>query len=531
MESPLVSARELHIGFRRGQRIDEVVHGIDLDIHKNETLALVGESGSGKTVSAQAILRLFPESIIAYPRGQIRFAGRDILSMDKKQLMEIRGSEISMIFQEPMTSLNPLHTVEKQINEALFLHRGLAASKASPIALDWLRRVGLSHPEKKLSAFPHQLSGGERQRVMIAMALVNEPQLLIADEPTTALDVTIQAQILELMKELQRELHMSVLFITHDLGIVRRIADRVAVMHDGLIVETESNRKIFSHPGHSYTRKLLAAEPIGDSPLSDPEREVLVTARDLKVWFPIQRGILRRTKGYIKAVDGVTFKVRRGQTLGVVGESGSGKTTLGKALLRLEQGQGEIWFENQALHSADPKAMRPLRRRMQVIFQDPFGSLSPRMSVEQIIGEGLVINKIGTPSSREQRIIEVMEEVGLNPDHRHRYPHEFSGGQRQRIALARALVLQPELLILDEPTSSLDRTIQFQVIELLKSLQLRHGLSYIFISHDLKVVKGLCHDIVIMKDGKIVEEGQAREIFSNPRHPYTRELLATAFEN
>jgi microcin C transport system ATP-binding protein len=322
-----------------------------------------------------------------------------------------------------------------------------------------------------------------------------------------------------------------VLFITHDLGIVRRIADRVAVMHDGLIVETESNRKIFSHPGHSYTRKLLAAEPIGDSPLSDPEREVLVTARDLKVWFPIQRGILRRTKGYIKAVDGVTFKVRRGQTLGVVGESGSGKTTLGKALLRLEQGQGEIWFENQALHSADPKAMRPLRRRMQVIFQDPFGSLSPRMSVEQIIGEGLVINKIGTPSSREQRIIEVMEEVGLNPDHRHRYPHEFSGGQRQRIALARALVLQPELLILDEPTSSLDRTIQFQVIELLKSLQLRHGLSYIFISHDLKVVKGLCHDIVIMKDGKIVEEGQAREIFSNPRHPYTRELLATAFEN
>jgi microcin C transport system ATP-binding protein len=451
--------------------------------------------------------------------------------MNNKQLQEIRGSEISMIFQEPMTSLNPLHTVEKQINEALYLHRGLQPSKAGPIALEWLKRVGLSDPEKKMFSFPHQLSGGERQRVMIAMALVNEPQLLIADEPTTALDVTIQAQILELMKELQRELHMSVLFITHDLGIVRRIADRVAVMHDGLIVETESNRNIFSTPRHPYTKELLAAEPKGESPPSDPEREALVSAKDLKVWFPIQRGVLRLTKGHVKAVDGVTFEVRRGQTLGLVGESGSGKTTLGKALLRLESSEGEIWFEDQELHVIGPKALRPLRRRMQVIFQDPFGSLSPRMSVEQIIGEGLVINRIGTPESRERRIVEVMKEVGLDPDHRHRYPHEFSGGQRQRIALARALVLQPDLLILDEPTSSLDRTIQFQVIELLKSLQARHGLSYIFISHDLKVVKGLCHDIVIMKDGRIVEEGRAREIFANPQHPYTKELLATAFEN
>jgi microcin C transport system ATP-binding protein len=531
MSPPLVSIRDLHIGFRKGRRIDEVVHGINLAIHKNETLALVGESGSGKTVSAQAVLRLFPESIIAYPRGEILFAGRDILSMNNAELQEIRGSEIGMIFQEPMTSLNPLHTVEKQINEALFLHRGLSSAKAAPIALEWLRRVGLSDPEKKLLSFPHQLSGGERQRVMIAMALVNQPQLLIADEPTTALDVTIQAQILELVKELQRELAMSVLFITHDLGIVRRIADRVAVMHDGLIVETESNRKIFSEPGHPYTRKLLSAEPKGESPPSDPDREAVVTTRDLKVWFPIQRGVLRMTKGYVKAVDGVNLKVRRGQTLGVVGESGSGKTTLGKALLRLEHSEGEIWFEDQALHAVDSKTLRPLRRRMQVIFQDPFGSLSPRMSVEQIIGEGLVINKIGNSGDRERRIIEVMKEVGLDPDHRHRFPHEFSGGQRQRIALARALVLQPELLILDEPTSSLDRTIQFQVIELLRSLQLRHGLSYIFISHDLKVVKGLCHDIVIMKNGKIVEEGQAREIFANPRHEYTKELLATAFEN
>ncbi len=531
MAESLISIRNLHIGFRKGQRLDEVVHGADLDIYPNETLALVGESGSGKTVTAQALLRLFPESIIAYPRGRILFGQRDILAMDNEQLREIRGSEISMIFQEPMSSLNPLHTVEKQINEALFLHRGLSASKAGPISLDWLKRVGLNDPEKKMFSFPHQLSGGERQRVMIAMALVNEPKLLIADEPTTALDVTIQAQILDLMKELQRQLEMSVLFITHDLGIVRRIADRVAVMHDGVIVETDNTQKIFAAPSHPYTKELLAAEPEGEPPASDPEREALVTVEDLKVWFPIQKGILRLTRGHVKAVDGVTLKVRKGQTLGVVGESGSGKTTLGKALLRLERSEGEIWFEGKPLHEIDAKALRPIRRRMQVIFQDPFGSLSPRMSVEQIIGEGLIINKIGDPQSRGKRIVDVMKEVGLDPEHRHRYPHEFSGGQRQRIALARALVLKPDILVLDEPTSSLDRTIQFQVIELLKSLQAKHGLSYIFISHDLKVVKSLCHDLVIMKEGKIVEEGEARAIFSNPRHPYTQELLSTAFEN
>ncbi len=531
MAGSLISIKNLHIGFRKGGRLDEVVHGADLDIYPNETLALVGESGSGKTVTAQSLLRLFPESIIAYPQGQILFGTSDILAMNNTELRQIRGSEISMIFQEPMSSLNPLHTVEKQINEALFLHRGLSASKASPVSLDWLKRVQLSDPEKKMFSFPHQLSGGERQRVMIAMALVNEPKLLIADEPTTALDVTIQAQILDLMKELQEDLEMSVLFITHDLGIVRRIADRVAVMHDGRIVETNDTRSIFTAPSDPYTKELLAAEPKEEPPASDPERETVVKTADLKVWFPIQRGVLRLTKGYVKAVDGVTLKVRKGQTLGVVGESGSGKTTLGKALLRLEQSEGEIWFEDQALHAVDSKTLRPLRRRMQVIFQDPFGSLSPRMSVEQIIGEGLVINRIGSASDRERRIIEVMKEVGLDPDHRHRYPHEFSGGQRQRIALARALVLQPDLLILDEPTSSLDRTIQFQVIELLKDLQAKHGLSYIFISHDLKVVKGLCHDIVIMKNGKIVEEGQAREIFSNPQHPYTKELLSTAFES
>jgi len=531
MDASLVRFKDVHIGFRRGTRIREVVHGVNLDIFANETLALVGESGSGKTVTAQAILRLFPERTIAYPRGRILFEDRDVLAMSPAQLREIRGRDISMVFQEPMTSLNPLHTVERQINETLFLHRGLPAAKAGPIALDWLRRVGLKDPEKRMHSFPHQLSGGERQRVMIAMALVNEPKLLIADEPTTALDVTIQAQILELMKQLQRELAMAVLFITHDLGIVRRIADRVAVMHEGRIVETGDTAKIFRSPEHSYTKVLLAAEPRGESPPSDPGRRTLVSIRDLKVWFPIQRGILRLTRGHVKAVDGVTLEVREGQTLGVVGESGSGKTTLGKALLRLEPSEGEIWFDEQAVHAIDARTLRPIRRRMQVIFQDPFGSLSPRMSVEQIIGEGLVINRIGTPDSRLERIREVMKEVGLDPEHRHRYPHEFSGGQRQRIALARALVLRPDLLILDEPTSSLDRTIQFQVIELLKKLQLRHGLSYIFISHDLKVVKSLCHDIVIMKNGRIVEEGEARKIFSHPEHPYTRELLATAFEN
>jgi microcin C transport system ATP-binding protein len=405
----------------------------------------------------------------------------------------------------------------------------VAAAEATPISLEWLRRVGLRNPEEQLKSYPHQLSGGERQRVMIAMALINEPKLLVADEPTTALDVTIQAQILELIKELQRELSMAVLFITHDLSIVRRVADRVAVMHDGRIVETNTVAEIFARPRDPYTRKLLEAEPKGNPPEPDPEREPVVQVENLRVWFPIQRGVLRRTRGHVKAVDGVSFTLRKGQTLGVVGESGSGKTTLGRALIRLESSDGDIWFDGQAVHELASKAMRPLRRQMQVIFQDPFGSLSPRMSVEQIIGEGLEIHKLGSPEERERLIIDTMREVGLDPEERHRYPHEFSGGQRQRIALARALVLKPQLLILDEPTSSLDRTIQFQVIELLKSLQQRHGLTYIFISHDLAVVKSLCHDIVIMRAGKIVEAGPAREIFARPQAEYTRELLTTAF--
>jgi microcin C transport system ATP-binding protein len=528
--NPLLRIDNLHIGFRKGGVVRNVVHGADLVIHENETLALVGESGSGKTVTAQAVLRLLPETLIAYPEGDISFQGRAVLAMSAAELLGIRGSEIGMIFQEPMSSLNPLHTVEKQLNETLSLHQGLSGSRASAIALEWLGKVGLRDPEKRIKAYPHQLSGGERQRVMIAMALANRPKLLIADEPTTALDVTIQAQILALIKSLQKELGMAVLFITHDLGIVRRVADRVAVMHDGRIVETGATEEIFREPRDPYTRLLLDTEPRGDPPESDPSRLPILGADNLKVWFPIQKGFLRRTTGYVKAVDGVRFKLRQGQTLGIAGESGSGKTTLGRAVLRLVRSTGEIMFAEQVIDRLKPTELRPLRRRLQIIFQDPYGSLSPRMSVEQIVGEGLLVHDIGDPADRESLIVEAMREVGLDPDQRSRYPHEFSGGQRQRIALARALVLKPSVLVLDEPTSSLDRTIQFQVIELLKRLQEKHGLAYIFISHDLKVLKSLCHDIAIMRDGKIVEAGPAREIFASPRHPYTQELLATAFQ-
>jgi len=527
--APLLKITNLHIGFRKAGVVRNVVHGADLAIHANETLGLVGESGSGKSVTAQAILRLIPESLIAYPEGEIIFQDRKVLDLSARELLGIRGNEIGMIFQEPMSSLNPLHTVEKQLNETLGLHQGLSGSRASSVSLEWLRKVGLREPEKRLKSFPHQLSGGERQRVMIAMALANRPRLLIADEPTTALDVTIQAQILALIKSLQRELRMAVLFITHDLGIVRRFADRVSVMHDGRIVETGPTEEIFQNPRDPYTRSLLDTEAPGDAPMPDASREVLMKAENLKVWFPIQRGFLRRTTGYVKAVDGASFQIRRGQTLGVAGESGSGKTTLGRAVLRLLRSTGEILFENVSLNGLKPEQLRPLRRRMQIIFQDPFGSLSPRMSVEQIIGEGLLVHNVGDPREREQKIVEAMREVGLDPEERQRYPHEFSGGQRQRIALARALVLKPSLLVLDEPTSSLDRTIQFQVIELLKNLQVKYGLSYIFISHDLKVLKSLCHDLAIMREGKIVEAGPAREIFAHPRHPYTKELLTTAF--
>ena len=508
-----------------------VVHGADFHIEPNETVALVGESGAGKSITAQSILRLVPETNIAYPKGKILFEGRDILTFSPDELRHIRGNEISMIFQEPMSSLNPLNTIEKQLNETLFLHKRLSGNKATSKALDWLHRVGICDPEKRLKAFPHQLSGGERQRVMIAMALANEPKLLIADEPTTALDVTIQSQILKLIKRLQKELGMAILFITHDLGIVRQIADRVAVMHEGKIVEIEKTGALFTHPQHPYTQKLLNAEPKGDPPEADLDADPFIQLRDVKVWFPIQKGVLRSTQGYVKAVDGLTVTIKKGQTLGVVGESGSGKTTLGKAILRLEKSKGDITFDQIALQKLPEKRLRPIRRQMQIIFQDPYGSLNPRMSVEQIIAEGLRIHKVGSKESQEELIRETLKEVGLDPEWRHRFPNEFSGGERQRIALARALVLKPKFIVLDEPTSSLDRSIQFQVIELLKQLQMKYGLTYMFISHDLKLVKTLCHDLIIMKEGKVVEAGPTREILSKPQHPYTKELLSTAFEN
>ena len=528
----LVSIRDLRVAFRRTGELRQVIHGIDLDIFQNETLALVGESGSGKTVTASSILRLLPEHQVAYPSGSIQFRTEktlDLLHAPVEELLSVRGNDIGMIFQEPMSSLNPLHAVEKQIAETLFIHRGIPLEKARPAALEWLEMVGLRDPEEQMTAFPHQLSGGERQRVMIAMALINRPKLLIADEPTTALDVTIQDQILTLLKRLKEELDMAVLFITHDLTIVRRIADRVAVMQDGRIVERDSVARLFREPKHPHTRALIDAEPKEEPPLPDPKAEGIIRLKDLKVWFPLQKGFFRITKGYVKAVDGVTITVRKGHTLGVVGESGSGKTTLGKAIIRLENSKGEILFQGSNLGAMNENELRPYRRQMQIIFQDPYGSLSPRLSVERIIGEGLEIHEIGTREEREGRIIAAMEEVGLDSETRDRYPNEFSGGQRQRIALARALVLKPEFIILDEPTSSLDRSIQFQVIQLLKELQKKYNLTYIFISHDLKVVKSLCHDLIIMKEGKIVESGPAREIFADPKASYTRELMRTAF--
>jgi microcin C transport system ATP-binding protein len=509
----------------------EVVHGIDLYIDEHETLALVGESGSGKTVSAQALMRLLSEDWISYPGGEILFEGRDVLKMEAEELRKLRGRDMGMIFQEPMSSLNPLHTIEKQLAESLMLHQGLSRSAARPLIVDWLKRVRLHDAEQRLSAYPHELSGGERQRVMIALALLHKPKLLIADEPTTALDVTIQDQILTLIKTLQQDLGMAVLFITHDLGVVRRMADRVAVMKDGRIIETGPGDLIFSVPQEAYTKLLIGSEAAQESPILAGPAPEIATVQDLKVYFPIKKGFFRRVQGYIKAVDGVSFTLRRGQTLGIAGESGSGKTTLGKALLGLEKSQGSIRIEGTEIHGLSENALRPLRRKMQIIFQDPYGSLSPRMTIEHIVGEGLLIHALGTKAERRERVLTCLQEVGLgDEDVLSRYPNEFSGGQRQRICIARSLVLEPSILVLDEPTSSLDRTIQFQVVTLLKELQERRGLSYIFISHDLRILRSLCHEMLIMKQGKIVEAGPTGAIMGNPQEAYTQELLRTAFD-
>ncbi len=519
MHDNLIEIRDLRVAFA-GQA---VVHGLNLDIRRGECLALVGESGSGKSVTAHSILRLLPGKNVS-SSGAIRYNGVDLLHASEQQMRGLRGNRIAMIFQEPMTSLNPLHTVEKQVSEVLEIHKGLKGRAARERTLELLELVGIHQPLQRLKAYPHQLSGGQRQRVMIAMALANEPELLIADEPTTALDVTVQQKILELLIELQQRLGMSLLLISHDLNLVRRIAQRVCVMRQGEIVEQADCEALFRAPQHPYSRLLIEAEPSG-GPVPSEYDHNLLEVDDLKVWFPLPKALFSRQQDYIKAVDGVSFTLQRGKTLGIVGESGSGKSTLGQAILRLVESEGNIRFGNKQLSLLNQRLMRPLRRQIQVVFQDPFGSLSPRMSVQQIIAEGLLTHGIGNEAEREAAVIRVLEEVGLDAQSRHRYPHEFSGGQRQRISIARALVLEPALILLDEPTSALDRTVQKQVVELLRQLQIKHGLTYLFISHDLAVVHALAHDLMVIKDGKVVEQGSSREIFAAPQHPYTQELL------
>jgi microcin C transport system ATP-binding protein len=528
----LVSVEDLSVDFRGGGgSIVHAVKKVSFDIGKAETVALVGESGSGKTVTALSILRLLPYPAASHPSGVIRFKGEDLMALPLDGLRHVRGNQISMIFQEPMTSLNPLHTIEQQIGEVLKIHRGLSNSAARARVLDLLDKVGIEDPKGRLDSYPHQLSGGQRQRVMIAMALANEPDLLIADEPTTALDVTIQAQILDLLLKLKSEFHMAMLLITHDLGIVRKMADRVCVMTNGEIVERGTAHDIFASPQHPYTKHLLASEPKGSPPAANAKAPVILEAKDLKVWFPIKRGFMRRTVGHIKAVDGIDLAVKEGQTLGVVGESGSGKTTLGLALLRLVSSEGPIVYLGNRIDGYDSKRMRPLRRDMQIVFQDPYGSLSPRLSIAQIIEEGLLIQKPDMDrAERRARVSKALKEVGLDPASQDRYPHEFSGGQRQRIAIARALVLEPKFLILDEPTSALDVSVQAQIVDLLRGLQKRYKLAYLFISHDLKVVRALANAIIVLRHGKVVEQGPARTVFTKPKTDYTKALLAAAFE-
>ncbi|CDX15519.1 putative oligopeptide transport protein (ABC superfamily, atp_bind) [Mesorhizobium sp. SOD10] len=531
MSEALLSVQDLSVAFAQGGNRSIAVDHVSFDIAKGETVALVGESGSGKSVSALSVLKLLPYPAASHPSGKILFGGDDLLAMDEKALRGVRGNKITMIFQEPMTSLNPLHTIEQQIVEVLQLHQGMRDQAARARTLELLTEVGIRDPQKRLDAYPHQLSGGQRQRVMIAMALANEPELLIADEPTTALDVTVQAQILELLAKLKARKGMSLLFITHDLGIVRRIADRVCVMTKGKIVETGPTREIFGNPRHAYTKHLLAAEPKGKPPAADPGAKSVMTGKDIKVWFPIKKGFFRKTVDHVKAVDGIDVTVRAGQTLGVVGESGSGKTTLGLALARMISSTGTINFNGRDINHLSFSAMRPLRRELQIVFQDPFGSLSPRLSVSEIIEEGLKIHEPKlSADQRDDKVVAVLKEVGLDPETRHRYPHEFSGGQRQRIAIARAMVLNPRFVMLDEPTSALDMSVQAQVVDLLRGLQAKHNLAYLFISHDLKVVRALANDVIVMRNGQIVEAGPSEQIFSSPQTDYTRALMAAAFK-
>jgi microcin C transport system ATP-binding protein len=527
----LLSVKDLSVAFVQGERRIEAVRGISFELEKGETLALVGESGSGKSVTALSILQLLPYPAAQHgPGSSIVFDGQELVGAREHVLRRIRGGRIAMVFQEPMTSLNPLHTLEKQITETLFLHKSMSRSAARARTLELLRLVGLPNAETRLGAYPHQLSGGQRQRVMIAMALANDPDVLIADEPTTALDVTIQAQILKLLKDLQARFGMALLLITHDLGIVRKVADKVCVMTKGEIVERGPVAEIFAAPQHPYTRRLLAAEPKGHPRRHEPRPDIVLEGDDIRVWFPIKAGVFRRTVGHVKAVDGIDIALREGETLGVVGESGSGKTTLGMALLRLVESEGRIEYKGRRLDQLSSGEIRPLRRELQVVFQDPFSSLSPRLSVGQIVEEGLKVHRLaGSRAERRRLIDEALHEVGLDPEAAERYPHEFSGGQRQRIAIARALVLKPRVVILDEPTSALDMSVQAQIVDLLRDLQERHRLAYLFISHDLKVVRALASDVMVMKDGKVVESGPATQIFEAPRDPYTAALMAAAF--
>ena len=521
----LLEVKNLAVTFRQDGKDTRAVKGVSFDLKKGETVALVGESGSGKSVTALSTVSLLGDA--ARVEGSVTYKGQEMIGAPDTLLRKVRGNDISFIFQEPMTSLNPLHTLEKQLGESLALHQGLDGDAARKRSLDLLARVGIPDPETRLKSYPHQLSGGQRQRVMIAMALANGPELLIADEPTTALDVTIEAQILDLLAEIQREEGMGMLFITHDLGVVEKIADKVCVMQDGKIVETGPTAQIFADPQHPYTQKLLGALPSGQPDPVPAEAEKVVETEDLRVWFPITRGFLRRTVGHIKAVNAATVTVRQGETLGIVGESGSGKTTLALAIMRLISSEGPIVFMGRNVDGLQHKQLRPLRADMQMVFQDPFGSLSPRMTIEQIIAEGLTVHR--RPGDRRHLVADIMTEVGLDPATMDRYPHEFSGGQRQRIAIARAMILQPRLVVLDEPTSALDMTVQVQIVELLRALQRKYGLAYIFISHDLRVVRALSHRVIVMKDGDVVEQGTGDQIFDAPQTEYTRTLLAAAF--
>ena len=522
----ILEVKDLTVSFRQDGKTHMAVKGVSFSVDRGETVALVGESGSGKSVTALSTVSLLGEA--AQLGGSVTYDGQQMIGAPERDLRKVRGNDISFIFQEPMTSLNPLHTIEKQLTESIALHQGLVGDAARARILELLEKVGIRDAESRLGAYPHQLSGGQRQRVMIAMALANKPDILIADEPTTALDVTIQAQILELLAELKASEDMGLLFITHDLGIVKRIADKVCVMKDGEIVETGPTAEIFANPQHPYTRKLLSARAVGQpAPVPEGAKELIRTDK-LRVWFAIQRGFFKKVVGHVKAVNEATISVRAGETLGIVGESGSGKTTLALAVMRLIGSDGGINFDGQDVRKWSTSELRALRKDMQIVFQDPFGSLSPRMTCEQIISEGLGVHRIDTGRSTRDLVAEVMEEVGLDPATMHRYPHEFSGGQRQRIAIARAMVLRPRLVVLDEPTSALDMTVQVQIVDLLRDLQVKYGLAYLFISHDLNVVRAMSHKMIVMRHGDVVESGLAADVFANPQTDYTRELLAAA---